>query len=147
MTPRDELCANTPSRSRFPNPSDDRQGPMRKETLRLAAAVAVCASLLFSAPPRAAGQQLAAATLRGVVTDPNGAVVPGATVKATNVATGVSRETQTNGEGAYTLSNLPPGGYEVRVEATGFSPKVSKSPVLLQVGQSVTLDTALEIGL
>ena len=81
---------------------------MRKQTLSLTAALAVCTALLLSTPARAAAQQLAAATLRGVVTDPNGAVVAGANVKATNAATGASRETQTNGEGVYTLSNLPP---------------------------------------
>jgi hypothetical protein len=118
---------------------------MRRETLKLAAAVAVCASLLFSAPPRAAGQQLAAATLRGVVTDPQGAVVPGASVKVTNTATGATRETTTNDEGLYVLSNLPPGDYELRVEARGFAAKVSKEPIRLQVGQSVTTNVPLEI--
>src|ERR1051326_8591066 len=109
---------------------------MRKKILRLTAAVAVCTALLLSLPP-ARAQQLAAATLRGVVTDPNGAVIPNTTVKATNTATGEARETQTNGEGVYTLSNLQPGEYEVRVEASGFKANVSKG-VKLQVGQSQT---------
>src|SRR5690242_16526370 len=111
---------------------------MKNYTLRLTAAFAVCTALLFSIQARAAGQQLAATTLRGVVTDPMGAVVPGANVKATNTATGASRETTTNDEGLYVLSNLPPGDYELRVEAKGFAAKVSKEPVRLQVGQSVT---------
>src|ERR1051326_802183 len=117
---------------------------MRKKILRLTAAVAVCTALLLSLPP-ARAQQLAAATLRGVVTDPNGAVIPNTTVKATNTATGEARETQTNGEGVYTLSNLHPGESEVRVEASGFKANVSKG-VKLQVGQSQTLNVALEIG-
>jgi Carboxypeptidase regulatory-like domain len=118
---------------------------MRRETLRLTAAVAVCTALLFSNAAHAAGQQLAVATLRGVVTDPQGAVVPGASVKVTNTATGATRETQTNSEGLYVLSNLPPGDYELRVEAKGFAAKVSKEPVRLQVGQTLTTDVPLEI--
>jgi hypothetical protein len=118
---------------------------MRKKILQLTAAVAVCAALLSYPSALAAGQQSAAATLRGVVRDPTGAVIPGAMVKATNVATGTARETQTNDEGAYTLSSLSPGEYEVRVEAKGFTAKVSKSPFALQVGQSQTLDFDLQV--
>lgn len=116
---------------------------MRKQTLKLTAAVAVCAALLLSTSPNASGQQLAAATLRGVVTDPNGAVVPAANVKATNVATGAARETQTNGEGAYTLTNLQPGEYEVKVEAKGFD--IKTTAVQLQVGQNATADVTLGV--
>src|SRR5947209_7239911 len=83
------------------------------------------------------------ATLTGVVTNPNGALIPGAIVTATNTATGTTRETTTNGEGLYVLSNLSPGGYEIRVKATGFDEKVTA--VQLQVGQSVTTDLALGI--
>ncbi|HEY0404518.1 MAG TPA: TonB-dependent receptor [Pyrinomonadaceae bacterium] len=107
--------------------------------------LSMCALIVFGSALDYQAQQPAAATLRGIVTDPNGAVVAGATVKATQIATGSVRETQTNTDGAYVLSNLAPGEYEVRVEAKGFATKVSKLPVLLQVGQSVTLDAPLEI--
>ncbi len=90
-------------------------------------------------------QPSAAATLRGIVTDPNGAVVAGATVKATQRATGTTRATTTNDEGLYVLSNLQPGHYELSVAATGFIAKASK-PIPLQVGQTVTVDVPLEIG-
>jgi hypothetical protein len=106
---------------------------------------AVCAALFLYANAQALGQQLGAATLRGVVTDPNGAVITGALVKATLVATGASRETKTNGEGAYVLPNLPPGEYEVRAEAPGFKTTLQK-PYALQVGQAQTLDLGLEVG-
>ncbi|HWS90433.1 MAG TPA: TonB-dependent receptor [Pyrinomonadaceae bacterium] len=119
---------------------------MRQKIRQAAAALAVCAALLLSAPPAAARQQSASASLRGVVTDPNGAVVVGAIVRATNVATRAARETRTNDEGAYTLSNLPPGDYEVRVEAKGFVSETSESPVALRVGQTVTLDVPLQVG-
>ena len=91
-------------------------------------------------------QQGASATLRGIVRDPNGAVVSGSRVSATQKDTGVKRETTTNADGLYVLSNLPPGFYEVRIQATGFADKISATPVALQVGQSVTLDATLEVG-
>lgn len=91
-------------------------------------------------------QQSATATLSGIITDPNGAVVQGAQVTATQKATGFKRETTTSEEGLYTISNLPPGEYEVKVQATGFAAKVSQAPVVLQVGQNVNFDTKLEVG-
>ncbi len=93
------------------------------------------------------GQQSAKATLTGTVADPAGAVVPGVTVTATNIATGVSRETVSNGEGLYVLADLPTGDYELKVQATGFMTKTTKVPVPLRVGQTVTLNVGLKIGL
>jgi outer membrane receptor protein involved in Fe transport len=90
-------------------------------------------------------QQPAVATLRGVVTDPNGAVIAGATVRATQLATGTVRETTTNDEGLYVLSNLAPGEYDVRVEAQGFK-VLTQTKVVLQVGQNLTLDYSMEVG-
>jgi hypothetical protein len=117
---------------------------MRKKIRRSAAAL--CAALLLCAYPAAARQQSASATLRGVVTDPNGAAVSGAQVRVTNAATGAARETLTNEDGAYALSNLPPGEYEVRIEATGFAAWSPAAPVSLRVGQSVPLDVSLKLG-
>src|ERR1700755_1809905 len=117
---------------------------MRKTLAPLAVAV-FAAALSFAAAPPARAQQLGAATLRGVVKDPVGAAVPGVKVLATNVATGASRETQTNDEGAYSLSNMQPGDYEMRFEAQGFKVITSASPVKLGVGQSVTMDIDLEV--
>src|ERR1700730_3305412 len=114
---------------------------MRKNILPLSACMVILAvSVLGYA------QQSATATLRGIVMDPNGAVLPGARVIATQKETAIKRETTTNDEGSYMLSNLPPGSYEVKVEANGFKDKISATPVALQVGQTVTLDTTLELG-
>jgi hypothetical protein len=92
-------------------------------------------------------QQAARATLTGIVTDPHGAAVPGVKITATLESAGIRRETMSNYEGLYVLTDLVPGEYELRVEANGFITKVSKVPIALQVGQSVTLNVALEIGL
>jgi outer membrane receptor protein involved in Fe transport len=97
--------------------------------------------------PEASAQQSATATLSGRVLDPNGAVVSGAQVRAAQVGTGVTRETTTNIEGLYVISSLSPGDYEIKIKAAGFSTRVSKSAVSLQVGQTVTLDAVLEIGI
>ncbi|MDQ3817946.1 MAG: TonB-dependent receptor, partial [Acidobacteriota bacterium] len=86
-----------------------------------------------------------AATLSGIVTDPNGALVPGAQVTVTQKGTGIEHVTVTDDAGLYTLANLPPGEYEVKVQAKGFATKVSQMPIVLQVGRSVKLDTKLEI--
>ena len=90
-------------------------------------------------------QHAANATLTGTITDPKDAVVSGANITATHKATGVKRETTSNNDGLYVLSNLPPGEYELRVEASGFSTKVTKTDIGLKVGQTVTLDVPLEI--
>lgn len=107
--------------------------------------VFACLLVLFGTAHDYRAQQLGTSTLRGVVTDPNGAVVPGARVLVTQTATGTTRETLTNTEGAYALSSLQPGEYEVTVEATGFA-KITHTSVALLVGQSLTLDFALEVG-
>ncbi|HEX8845679.1 MAG TPA: carboxypeptidase regulatory-like domain-containing protein [Pyrinomonadaceae bacterium] len=113
--------------------------------MKTTAHVAACLLFTLFLSIASHAQQPATATLSGIITDPNGAVVAGAQVTATQKATGVQRETTTNDSGVYVLSNLPPGQYEVKIQAKGFASKISQSPVVLQVGQSVTLDAALEI--
>lgn len=85
------------------------------------------------------------ATLSGTVTDPNGAVVSGATVTVTNVATNVSSNTQTTDAGLYRFPTLPVGTYTVKVEASGFS-AAQVEKVVLTVGQTVTQDVTLAVG-
>lgn len=89
--------------------------------------------------------QPAASTLSGRVTDPAGAVIVGAKVKATNKATGVARETTTNGEGLYAFANLAPGEYEVEIRQDGFR-MLRVLGLVLGVGQVVNRDFALEVG-
>ena len=108
--------------------------------------LAVLISLIFCLQLTVFAQQAATATLTGTITDPHGAVVSGVSVTATQKATGVKRETVSNDDGLYVLSNMPPGDYELRIEAKGFTTKVSKTDVSLNVGQTVTLNVPLEIG-
>ena len=90
------------------------------------------------------GAQTQRASLRGTITDPNGAVVPGAAVRAINVATNETRTTVSNDEGAYTISSLPPATYRVQVERAGFA-RLELTNVVLQVNQELRLDGRLEV--
>jgi len=83
-------------------------------------------------------------TLSGVIRDASGAVVPEARIGVTNINTGATRETITNGVGRYNLTNLGPGQYEVRAERDGF--RAAQSNVTLTIGGAAILDLTLQIG-
>jgi len=106
---------------------------------------ALMSLLMLCSIPAAFAQQVANATLTGTIMDPAGAVVSGATITATHKATGIKRDATTNDDGLYVLSNMPPGDYELKVEAKGFATKVSKTDISLKVGQTATLNVTLEI--
>jgi hypothetical protein len=86
-----------------------------------------------------------AADLQGYVRDTQGAVVVGASVTARNPATNFSRTANTNDEGYYQIVNLPPGEYEVSVEAKTYK-KAVVSAYKLTVGARADLDIALQVG-
>ena len=88
--------------------------------------------------------QLPTSSLNGTVTDPQKALVAGAKITITNPATSDTRETMTSSSGSYVVGNLPPGTYNVRVEAKGFTTREFKN-VNLEVGRIVTLDAPLTI--
>lgn len=123
------------SSTQWPNPS-----------IRLAILLLVTAACGLLGSGVALGQtQSNAADLQGVVRDPTGAVVNGATVTARNVGTNTSKTTTTNDDGGYLIVNLVPGDYEVTVEAPNFKKSVLPD-VKLTVGQRADLDIALEVG-
>lgn len=93
----------------------------------------------------AAGQaQSNMADLQGVVSDQTGAVLPGVSLTATNVETGIIRTVTTNEEGLYQIPLLPPGSYELRAEFAGFATNVLRG-IQLTVGQYANLDITLEV--
>ncbi|MBS1793134.1 MAG: TonB-dependent receptor [Acidobacteria bacterium] len=101
--------------------------------------------MIFSAAALFAQAQVSTADLNGTVVDPNGAIVAGASVTAKSNSTGISRTVTTNASGEYAIIGLPPGDYEVTVEAVNFKKSVI-SPVKLTVGQSAALEVKLELG-
>jgi len=84
-------------------------------------------------------------TIRGRVTDPSGAVVPDANVRALQSSTHVSRGTMTNESGDYELLALPVGRYTVTVQATGFS-EARLHEIDVRIGHVTTVDVRLELG-
>ncbi len=83
--------------------------------------------------------------ITGTVTDPAGAVVPGAVLRLTNLDTNDSREQLSNEAGGYTFTALPPGRYRLALDHPGFKHFVQE-PVEVRVQQFVTLNPALEVG-
>jgi hypothetical protein len=100
-------------------------------------------ALALTATPQLWGQQQA--TVSGVITDPSGAVIPGATVRVTNDGTQITTTAVTNPTGYYLAVNLIPGAYTVTVQKEGFK-TVTRPGLILQVAQAATVDLRLELG-
>ncbi|MCC6367178.1 MAG: TonB-dependent receptor [Bryobacterales bacterium] len=81
----------------------------------------------------------------GTVTDPSGAVIAGAAVKATQAATNFSLSGVTNSSGNYSLNELPRGEYVVEVSAAGFKQFVRRG-IELAIAQQARIDVRLEVG-
>jgi hypothetical protein len=105
------------------------------------------ASLLFclAALGLAASAQTSTGGVNGTITDPNGAAVPGSTVRLVNRATNIETRATTNESGNYTFVNVNPGSYVLKVEAQGFS-SAQTPPFDVGVSQVVTQNIALTIG-
>jgi len=86
-----------------------------------------------------------AADIQGTIKDSTGAVVTTATVTARNPSTSFSRTANTNDQGFYRIINVPPGDYEVTVEAANFK-KAVLPKITVTVGQAAELDVTLEPG-
>ena len=83
-------------------------------------------------------------TVTGIATDPSGAVVPNATITLTAQETGVKHTTVTNGAGAYTLPDIPPGTYKLTAEAKGFR-TFGVQPFTLDAFRTVRVDIRFEL--
>jgi hypothetical protein len=105
----------------------------------------LCVATFISTSVAFAQSQSNAADLQGYVRDAQGAVIVGASVTARNPATNFSRDAVTNGDGYYQLLNLPPGEYEVTVEAKTYKKAVVPS-YKLTVGARADLDVTLQVG-
>ena len=84
-------------------------------------------------------------SITGKISDPQSAVVPGATVTILNVLTGVSSKITTNQTGYYEANFLDPGTYSVTVEAAGFK-RLVRSGISVDTGDRLSVDLTLEIG-
>ena len=84
-------------------------------------------------------------SLEGTVTDPTGAVLPGATVTVRNLATGEVRSLETSASGYYRVTSLPSSEFNVIVAAPGFQTTIQAS-IRIQVAETKTLNVELVLG-
>ena len=104
---------------------------------------AACAVVLLCGAVAARGQSTA--EIAGTVSDSSGAVIPAASVRLTNTATGVSRTAETNDRGYWAIPLLQPGDYRVDVRREGFKPAARKG-IQLHIAQQTVADVVLEVG-
>ena len=84
-------------------------------------------------------------SIRGIVADPSGGIVQGASVNAKQTETGLTRSAITDRAGAYILLELPVGHYELQVEAQGFQKYVQQG-ITLNVNETATIPVHLVVG-
>ncbi len=89
--------------------------------------------------------QTSSATLRGVVRDTTGAVIPSANVSLKSARTGAERKVQSNGDGIYVFVSVDPGPYTLTVEASNFK-KYVQSELIISPSETKGLDVALQVG-
>ena len=110
--------------------------PRKHSILYLAA---VC---LWAAPLVA---QINRGAIRGSISDPSGAAVPGVEVSARNAGTSIVTTTTAGADGNYSFPSLPPGSYELSTDVAGFK-KTRVETVDLHIGETLRLDIPLELG-
>src|SRR5438132_12528783 len=110
-------------------------------TLRL---LSLTLAFFFGLNAIAFAQEETAATISGRVVDATGALVPKATIVVTNKETGAERRVESNDDGLFTVTPLPPGPYSIAVERTGFKRYVQN--VTLNAKDRRPVDVVLEAG-
>ena len=108
-------------------------------------AVVFAALVALFIEPCANAQAVAVASLSGRVVDSTAGAIVGAEVTATQTETRLTRVATTDTDGAYNLSNLPIGPYQLEVKAGGFKTHV-QSGIVLQVGNNVEVNVTMQIG-
>lgn len=109
--------------------------------LMAAGALAALVAALATGPVAA---QSASGNIDGRVLDADGAVIPGATVTATNTETGLARSTTTETDGQFRIGSLPAGTYDVVVQLVGFS-TYTQTGVVVNVASTRTLEIGLKL--
>src|SRR5215471_18352841 len=114
---------------------------MRKSFIRQVCSATLLTLLAFGF---ASGQEFRG-SITGKVTDPNGAIVPGATVTVQNLGTNVETTTTTNDDGSYSFPVVNPGKYKLLVTKQGFKVEV-RDQVEIRVADKLTVDIQLQTG-
>ena len=113
---------------------------MRK-VISVLACVVLCLLVVSAAYAQGVG---ASGSIRGTITDPNGAVLPNVTVTVANSARGIKRTVVTDSTGAYEVAGLPPAAYDVSADVSGFDTIVTKG-VNVTVGENVVSDVQMKV--
>jgi len=114
---------------------------IRSVKLALVLLLVVCAGSTLAAW----AQSTSTGTVAGSVTDPTGAVVPGASVTLTDISTNVPRTTSTNATGRYIYVDVNPGIYAITVSKAGFETTKAENQEV-KIGASLTVNLALQVG-
>ncbi len=122
-----------------------------KKSGRLSGSTRIAATTLFASlllmlalAPGALAQGITG-SITGTVTDPNGAIIPEATVTIRNTDTNAVRSIQTTEIGSYKITQLQPGNYSVKVDKAGFK-AYEQNNIVLQIGEVALVDAQLQVG-
>ena len=118
---------------------------MNSQTLRKSIALALAPATVIMVLTIAVSAQITTTGIRGIVRDPNGAVVPNASIKVTDNSTGVEQTAVSSGEGVFLFPNLQFGSYRLTTSATGFKTDQIAS-VIVESGKITDVRVDLEVG-
>ncbi|HKA16728.1 MAG TPA: carboxypeptidase regulatory-like domain-containing protein [Blastocatellia bacterium] len=118
---------------------------MRNKYKQTLASIVSVALIMMSLASTISAAQQPTGSIEGLVTDPQGAVVPSASITAREVTTNLTRSVKAGEDGRYRIGQLPPGNYELKVSGPGFKSSVIPS-VKVDVGTNASVDVKLEIG-
>src|SRR5665213_339177 len=110
--------------------------------IRILLFIALLVSFVY---PHCSNAQQTTGSISGAINDSTGAAIPQASVIATNVSTGVVVKTVSNAIGVYNFPTLPPGGYTISTEQSGFNP-TTLAGITLQVDQKAVIDVVMQVG-
>ena len=102
--------------------------------------------ILLFAPCTQVWAQYTTARLSGIVSDPSGAVVAGATITVQEVDTGYTQTTKSESAGEYLFPSLPVGTYQITVSGGGYNQYLQRG-IVLSVGQAATQNVRLQVGM